>query len=194
MIRGMQEREREVLLKVRHREAGFHTLLQALQHRMQLLELHLVEAQRAAGLPVSIPPPPPNLGGLLSVGFVESTLSDVADLAVLDTSQTDSSLAVELKEELDRVSWTSFACMGISNLFFLSFFPFRLFLRTNRWTRRLPEAAPSWPLVVAWLCANLRLKDYSDGPVGLEEARVCRRRLRWSTVTSKSRRDWTAIP
>ncbi|XP_059351791.1 uncharacterized protein LOC130689486 isoform X2 [Daphnia carinata] len=103
MINGMQEREREVLLKVRHREAGFHTLLQALQHRMQLLELHLVEAQRAAGLPVSIPPPPPNLGGLLSVGFVESTLSDVADLAVLDTSQTDSSLAVELKEELDRV-------------------------------------------------------------------------------------------
>ena len=115
MIRGMQEREMEVHIKVRHREAGFHTLLQALQHRMQLLELHLVEAQRAAGLPVSIPPPPPNLGGLLSVGFVESTLSDVADLAVLDTSQTDSSLAVELKEELDRVSWTSFACVGISN-------------------------------------------------------------------------------
>ena len=112
MIRGMQEREMEVHIKVRHREAGFHTLLQALQHRMQLLELHLVVA---AGLPVSIPPPPPNLGGLLSVGFVESTLSDVADLAVLDTSQTDSSLAVELKEELGRVSWTSFAYVGISN-------------------------------------------------------------------------------
>lgn len=104
MIRGMQEREREVLLKVRHREAGFHTLLQALQHRMQLLELHLVEAQRAAGLPVSIPPPPPNLGGLLSVGFVETSLSDVTDLSILDSSQADSSLAVELKEELDRVS------------------------------------------------------------------------------------------
>lgn len=105
MIRGMQEREREVLLKVRHREAGFHTLLQALQHRMQLLELHLVEAQRAAGLPVSIPPPPPNLGGLLSVGFVDSTFSDnVADLASLDNSQTDSSsLTAELKEELDKV-------------------------------------------------------------------------------------------
>ncbi|EFX62437.1 hypothetical protein DAPPUDRAFT_336955, partial [Daphnia pulex] len=103
MIRGMQEREREVLLKVRHREAGFHTLLQALQHRMQLLELHLVEAQRAAGLPVSIPPPPPNLGGLLSVGFVETSLSDVTDLSILDSSQADSSLAVELKEELDRV-------------------------------------------------------------------------------------------
>uniref|UniRef100_A0A0P5TUY7 Neurabin-1 n=1 Tax=Daphnia magna TaxID=35525 RepID=A0A0P5TUY7_9CRUS len=104
MIKGMQEREREVLLKVRHREAGFHTLLQALQHRMQLLELHLVEAQRAAGLPVSIPPPPPNLGGFLSVGFVDSSLGDVTDLgAVLDGSQVDSSLAMELKEELDRV-------------------------------------------------------------------------------------------
>jgi hypothetical protein len=108
MIRGMQEREREVLLKVRHREAGFHTLLQALQHRMQLLELHLVEAQRAAGLPVSIPPPPPNLGGLLSVGFVETSLSDVTDLSILDSSQADSSLAVELKEELDRVSQSIF--------------------------------------------------------------------------------------
>jgi hypothetical protein len=71
---------------------------------MQLLELHLVEAQRAAGLPVSIPPPPPNLGGLLSVGFVETSLSDVTDLSILDSSQADSSLAVELKEELDRVS------------------------------------------------------------------------------------------
>ena len=104
MIRGMQEREREVLLKVRHREAGFHTLLQALQHRMQLLELHLMEAQRAAGLPVSVPPPPPNLGGLLSVGFVDSTFNDVADLASLDNSQTDSSITVELKEELDKVN------------------------------------------------------------------------------------------
>lgn len=106
MIRGMQEREREVLVKVRHREAGFHTLLQALQHRMQLLELHLVEAQRAAGLPVSIPPPPPNLGGLLSVGFAESTLSDVTDLAAaLDhhLPSIDSSVASEIKEELDRV-------------------------------------------------------------------------------------------
>ena len=105
MIRGMQEREREVLVKVRHREAGFHTLLQALQHRMQLLEVHLVEAQRAAGLPVIIPPPPPNLGGLLSVGFVESTFngSDVTDLSALDASlRADSSMAAELKEELDK--------------------------------------------------------------------------------------------
>jgi hypothetical protein len=68
----------------------------------------LVEAQRAAGLPVSIPPPPPNLGGLLSVGFVETSLSDVTDLSILDSSQTDSSLAVELKEELDRVSQSIF--------------------------------------------------------------------------------------
>lgn len=105
MIRGMQEREREVLMKVRHREAGFHTLLQALQHRMQLLELHLVEAQRAAGLPVSIPPPAPNLGGLLSVGFTESTLSDVTDLAALEhqLNSIDSSVASEIKEELDKV-------------------------------------------------------------------------------------------
>ena len=105
MIRGMQEREREVLVKVRHREAGFHTLLQALQHRMQLLEVHLVEAQRAAGLPVSIPPPPPNLGGLLSVGFVESAFggSDVTDLSILDVSnRADASIASELKEELDK--------------------------------------------------------------------------------------------
>jgi len=106
MIRGMQEREREVLLKVRHREAGFHTLLQALQHRMQLLELHLVDAQRAAGLPVSIPPPPPNLnlGGLLSVGFADSIqpppLGDLAEqLELGQQSLLDSS---ELKEELDK--------------------------------------------------------------------------------------------
>jgi len=30
LIRGMQEREREVVVKIRHREAGFHTLLQVI--------------------------------------------------------------------------------------------------------------------------------------------------------------------
>ena len=106
MIRGMQEREREVLMKVRHREAGFHTLLQALQHRMQLLELHLVDAQRAAGLPVSIPPPPANLpalaGGLLSVGFADSVHLAGEDLADLSGSTDPSVMSSELKEELDK--------------------------------------------------------------------------------------------
>ena len=93
--------------QVRHREAGFHTLLQALQQRMQLLELHLIEAQKAAGLPISIPAAPaipPATLGLLSVGFVESTMSDM-DLAQLsDMSQTDSLMHCQIKEEFDKVT------------------------------------------------------------------------------------------
>ena len=108
----MQDRERDVIMKVRHREAGFHTLLQALQHRMQLLELHLIEAQKAAGLPVSIPPAPPVPAtlGLLSVGFVESTLSDF-DLAQLEISQTDSIMHCQIKEEFDKVIYHLYYCI-----------------------------------------------------------------------------------
>ena len=100
----------DLMRQVRHREAGFHTLLQALQQRMQLLELHLIEAQKAAGLPISIPAAPaipPATLGLLSVGFVESTLSDI-DLAQLgDMSHTDSMMHCQIKEEFDKVT-TSF--------------------------------------------------------------------------------------
>ena len=106
LIRGMQEREREVVLKIRHREAGFHTLLQALQHRMQLLELHLVEAQKAAGLPVAIPPSPvvpQSTLGLLSGAIIEPPGIDDVDLDDLGISQSDS-LVTEIKEEFDKVS------------------------------------------------------------------------------------------
>lgn len=142
MIKGMQEREREVLLKVRHREAGFHTLLQALQHRMQLLELHLVEAQRAAGLPVSIPPPPPNLGGFLSVGFADSSIGDVTDLAILDGSQADSSLAIELKEELDRVRHLKVFTFIFESVLYYSFGVYKL---GNSTTRAAGHVSSSWP-------------------------------------------------
>lgn len=46
----------------------------------------------------------------------------------------------------------------------------------NRSIRQLPAAGPSWPLVAAWLYVNLRLKDFLDGLVALEEVLVCRRR------------------
>lgn len=87
---------------------------------MQLLELHLIEAQKAAGLPISIPAAPaipPATLGLLSVGFVESTLSDI-DLAQLgDISHTDSLMHCQIKEEFDKVNHFSFFSTLIRSLF-----------------------------------------------------------------------------
>lgn len=103
LIRSMHEHQREVVLKIRHREAGFHSLLQALQHRTQLLELHLVEAQKAAGLPVVIPPGPsiPSTLGFLSAGLIEPSFDDI-DLVDIGLGHSDS-IVREIKEEFDQV-------------------------------------------------------------------------------------------
>ncbi|KAK2724421.1 hypothetical protein QYM36_001062, partial [Artemia franciscana] len=108
LIKDFKQREKLIFSQLRDRDALFVGVIRSLGTRLQVLEQELVATQRAAGVPICIPPGSPPISPSQLSAFqdlklppVEGT-DDLSDVDISDPGTPLKETEINIREELDK--------------------------------------------------------------------------------------------